>query len=327
MKFSLGKLADVIARTLVKSSIINIPLIKIFRFVARTGTITNKLADNGVMVSPIHYYYPVPDFKRLVEKRVFEKKSNLNGIDFNEEGQIKFLNLIASNYQHECDYLSAKPNKETDFYSENGSFSFACASFLHCIIRQFKPKRIIEVGVGNSSKIINRALSMNILDGCQTEYIAIDPYPANYVNNLSTVSALYSRPVEDIDISVFSSLEANDILFIDSSHQVKIGNDVLFLYLEVLPILKPGVIVHIHDISLPYEYPKAYFLNEQFRVCWNEQYLLQAFLIHNSRYKVLLAGANIMANYHENFKKSFSHYDPDRHIASSGSFWIQRNNE
>jgi hypothetical protein len=315
---------DTIVLFFTKVPLINFLFVHLLKYMARFGKGTNYLAENGVMVYPIHFYYPVPDILKLRNSKIFDRVSPLSGIDFNEEGQLKYLITISKEYSIECDFPANKTEVETEYFTENGGFSYGCAAFLHTIIRHHKPKRIIEVGIGQSSKVINKALNLNKNDGYEANYTAIDPYPPHYIKDLSNLSNLIARPVEELDVDLFSELGANDILFIDSSHQVKIGNDVVFLYLEVLPILKPGVIVHIHDIGFPNEYPKAYFLNEKFRVAWNEQYLLQAFLINNSKFKVLLGAANIMRKFKNQFKESFPLYNPSHHLNSSGSFWMQR---
>lgn len=310
-----------------KVPLLNFLFAHILKYMASSGKGTNYLAENGVMVFPIHFYYPVPDINKLKNSNIFDKVSPLSGIDFKELGQLKYLSKISEVYHIECDFPSNKTDVETEYYTENGAFSYGCAAFLHTIIRYHKPKRIIEVGIGQSSKVINKALMLNKNDSYEAKYTAIDPYPPHYIKDLNNLNNLIVRPVEELELELFRELEANDILFIDSSHQVKIGNDVIFLYLEVLPILQPGVIVHIHDIGFPYEYPKAYFLNENFRVSWNEQYLLQAFLIYNSKFEVLLGGASIMNKHKNHFNESFPLYNPSYHLNSSGSFWMQRMKE
>ena len=322
-KKALLSIIGIVVTFITKTPGVSFLFTSILKFMAHTGKGSDALIRKGIMLFPVHFYYPAPDVLNLEKNAVFDRKSMLHGIDFNDIKQLEFLRTISSPYSLECNFPSEKPLKQEDFYTENGCFSYGCAALLHCIIRKYKPKRIVEVGIGNSSKIISRALSLNLKEGFQTEYIAIDPYPPIYVEHLNHLAKLIPKPVEELDLALFTSLEANDILFIDSSHQVKIGNDVVFLYLEVLPILKPGVLVHIHDINLPYEYPKAYFLNENFRVCWNEQYLLQAFLVHNSTYQVLLGATNLMTNHLEKFKEAFPLYNSEKHISGSGSFWIQ----
>jgi len=119
-------------------------------------------------------------------------------------------------------------------------------------------------------------------------------------------------------------LEKDDILFIDSSHTVRIGGDVNFLILEILPKLKPGVIIHFHDIPIPNEYPKIYYLNPKFRVFWTESYLLQAFLSLNVEFEILMAIGFIMKVHDEEFKHFFPYYNKNENLLISSSFWIRR---
>ena len=118
----------------------------------------------------------------------------------------------------------------------------------------------------------------------------------------------------------FCALEANDIVFIDSSHVVKIGSDVVYEFLELLPRLKAGVMVHFHDIFLPAEYPKSWVLED--RRFWNEQYLLQAFLAFNSAFEVMMAGSFLHLSHSEKLKAAFASYDPAN--VWPGSFWMRR---
>ena len=157
------------------------------------------------------------------------------------------------------------------------------------------------------------------------EYIIVDPYPGSIVeNNLPGVTQLVKQRCELLDIDFFKQLGKNDILFIDSSHMARIGSDVNYLILEVLPNLASGVIIHFHDINLPFEYPKAYATNPRFRMFWTEAYLLQAFLCLNTKFEILLAMSYLTAEKGEVLHNSFPLYDPDKHILTSGSFWIRR---
>jgi hypothetical protein len=110
------------------------------------------------------------------------------------------------------------------------------------------------------------------------------------------------KPIQDVPLSVFEEPEGGDILFIDSSHVIRSGNDVHYEYLKILPRLKPGVLVHVHDISLPKPYPKVYYDNHLY---WNEQYLLQAFLMFNSAYEVVWPGNYMMETYPEKMLERF----------------------
>jgi hypothetical protein len=134
------------------------------------------------------------------------------------------------------------------------------------------------------------------------------------------LARIVREPLQDVDLAVFERLERNDILFIDSTHVLKTGSDVQLEYLEILPRLASGVIVHIHDIFLPAEYPKAWLTDEH--IFWNEQYLLQAFLAFNKGFEVLWAGSFMHLNHSDKLRDSFPGYAPER--SWPGSFWLRR---
>jgi hypothetical protein len=275
---------------------------------------------------PVDFYSPVPDLADLERRNVWDRRSNLVGIDFHPDAQMAFLTKLGLEFGDECNWPPNPTANLDKFYTENGSFSYGCAAGVHCIIRHFKPRRVIEIGSGNSSKVIAAALRLNAeASGGVAEYTIVDPYPTPIIENgLPGLTRLIKQRVELLEEKFFDQLAENDVLFIDSGHTVRIGGDVNFLVLDVLPRLAPGVIVHFHDIGLPYEYPKAYATNPSFRMFWTEAYLLQAFLCFNDQFKILMAMAYLMTEQQEAFRKAFSHYDPAQHKAISGSFWIRR---
>jgi len=185
----------------------------------------------------------------------------------------------------------------------------------YCMVRHFRPRSIIEVGSGFSSLLLGQAAAKNK----SSQLICIEPFPCEFLRNgFPGLQSLIDKKVQDIDLEFFSQLESGDILFIDSSHTVKIGGDVNYLFLEVLPRLKPGVIVHIHDIFLPFDYPRIWVLDE-FRF-WTEQYLLQAFLTFNSEFEVLLANSYLRHYHQSDLKTAF----PSLTSWGGGSFWMRR---
>ena len=298
---------------------------KFFKTVAITGQGSDICLENGFLPMNVHYYSPIPDLFDLQKRQVWNKKSELPGIDFQIDRQIQLLLALGANYGNECNWPSSPTKNPFDFYTENNTFSYGCAASLYSIIRYYKPKRIIEIGSGNSSLIFSSALSRNQEEGVYSQYIIIDPYPSPTIETgFSNLAKVIKERVELTAFDCFEELEANDILFIDSGHTVRTGGDVNFLFLEVLPRLAPGVIVHVHDISLPYEYPEVYFTNPSFRMFWTEAYLLQAFLAFNSEFEVMLALGYLMKDKMSDFRKAFPRYDPDIHKAISGSFWIRR---
>ena len=311
--------------------------VRVFRFIARTGAGTDICLRHGFLPLPVHFHSPVPDLDDLERRQVWDKKSNLAGIDFQPDKQVRLLRELGEKFGGECDWPAAPTGTPLAFYTENNSFSFGCAASLHSMIRRFKPARIVEIGSGNSSLIISSALTRNQAedgpprgrpgpaDGSPGEYVIIDPIPHPVTGRgLPGLTAVRKERVELTDPGYFRQLRENDILFIDSGHTVRTGGDVNFLFLDVLPRLAPGVIVHVHDIGLPYEYQKIYFTNPGFRMFWTEAYLLQAFLCCNSQFEILLAMTYLMTEKKDEFARAFQRYDPMRHKSVSGSFWLRR---
>ena len=176
--------------------------------------------------------------------------------------------------------------------------------------------------------MISEALRKNGADsGCgyNCQYTIVDPYPGEIIRSvLGGNNRLIESQVELMDVEFFSRLKANDILFIDSGHVVRAGGDVNLLILDILPTLRPGVLIHFHDIPMPYEYPEIYFTNPAFRMFWTESYLLQAFLACNSQFQIILAMSYLMMEYRDAVRQAFPHYNDERDPEISGSFWIRK---
>jgi len=271
--------------------------------------------QNGFHITPNHFYQPIPD-TRMLKNKLWEKESKLVGIDMNSEFQLHLLQNVFPKYSDEYNKF---PQNKTDipyeFCFNNSSFSGTDALVLYCMVRYFKPEMIIEVGSGYSTFVSANASLRN----GNTKLICIEPYPNEILKQgFSGLTDLIPQKVEDVDLDFFSELESGDILFIDTSHVVKIGGDVNFLYLEVLPRLKKGVIVHIHDIFFPMEFPKSWVLD--LHLFWTEQYLLQAFLAFNSAFKILFCNSYMGLKYHSEMKSTF----PYSSFYGGGSIWIQK---
>jgi hypothetical protein len=183
------------------------------------------------------------------------------------------------------------------------------------MVRHFRPQTIIEIGSGYSSLISGEAATRN----GNAALVCVEPFPLDFLKRgFPGLRSLIRLKAEDLDLEFFDQLHTGDILFIDSSHTVKIGGDVNYLFLEVLPRLNPGVIVHVHDISLPFDYRREWVIDE----CrfWTEQYLLQAFLAFNSDFEILFANNYIASRYLKDFQKVF----PKSPWWGGGSFWMRR---
>ncbi|MGV6849211.1 MAG: class I SAM-dependent methyltransferase [Marinibacterium sp.] len=194
--------------------------------------------------------------------------------------------LVADFTTHEPALARLKDpaRSDTGYRANNGYFDSPDADALYLMIRRFSPDRVIEVGCGNSTRVTRQAL----IDAGGTGTItAIDPWPRKDIADV--VDRFEQRRLEETDPALFADLSSGDVLFIDSSHQVRMSNDVAHLFCRIIPALPPGVVIHVHDIFLPYEYPNRFF-----RDCpsWGEQYLLHA-LLQGGGYDILWPGYHL----------------------------------
>ncbi|MHC4739764.1 MAG: class I SAM-dependent methyltransferase [Planctomycetota bacterium] len=259
----------------------------------------------GLHIIQNHYYGPVPDTLTLTED-VWERESEMIGIKINDTNQTDLLDNVCSRYKKEYDCFGLDgPTEDCLYYVYNGNFGEIDGDALYSIIRHYKPRKIIEIGSGNSTYLSAYALAKNKAESAgSAELIAIEPFPNTILKKGFTgLSQLVEKKVQDVDLDFFQTLGENDILFIDSSHVVKINSDVCYEFLEIIPRLNKGVLVHIHDIFLPKDYPKDWVVNK--KIFWNEEYLLQAFLMFNDTFEVIWAGNYIRLKYPEKCKKMF----------------------
>jgi Methyltransferase domain len=282
---------------------------------AKSREIFRLWERHGFHVTPVHFYQPIPDTQSLRET-LWDRPSELVGIDMNDAMQLDLLRNYFPKFRHEYDQFPVEPTGEpSGFHLNNGLFDGTDALVAYCMIRHFQPRLIIEVGSGFSSLVAAEAIAKNK----NSALICIEPFPPDFLRQgFPGLHSLVEKKVEDIDLEFFSQLEPGDILFIDSSHTVKIGGDVNYLFLKVLPRLKPGVIVHVHDIFLPFDYRRDWVIEQ--RRFWTEQYLLQAFLTFNSQFEVLMANAYLNHYHGEDLKATF----PNLPSWIGGSFWMRR---
>ena len=278
----------------------------------------------GLHVTPNYFESPIPDTRRL-KKEIWSHRSSLTGIEMREEEQIKLLESFVNNYKAEYERLPrSKTACANQYYVDNGFFEAVDGEVLFCMIRHFRPKRVYEVGCGNSTLLAAQTLRENQKDGGPSgEVVAFEPSPnVDLRRGFSGLSRLVVSKVENVPLRTFQELGGNDILFLDSSHVVRTGGDVEYEFLEILPNLKPGVIVHVHDIFLPAEYPRKLIMQQ--RRFFSEQYLLQAFLAFNREFEVLWAGSFMHLNHPDLLERAFNSYK--RELRWPGSFWMRRVN-
>lgn len=260
-----------------------------------------------------HFYQPIPNVKTLLASAAtFLYQYAPPGFDLQLDNQKELLSKLSI-----ADFKTTATPKEGFFYVNNGYFGYADSAAYFGIIKHYKPQRIIEVGAGYSTAVALMAAEVLEKEGHKIRITAIEPYPRDILLEQEKKINIITKRVEYVPLETFDCLKENDILFIDSSHVIKTKNDVVHLYLEVLPRLKRGVLVQIHDISIPYEVHPAIFKAGFY---WTEQYLLMAMLTHSQRYEVLYAGYYMNKDHYETVRKAFPDVDPGK---SGGSFWIR----
>jgi len=273
------------------------------------------LLEVGVFPIRDHYYEPRFDYRDAARAASGERE--LPGIDWNLTGQLEFLSHLT--FADELVDVPSAKQTELGFHLNNGSFESGDAEYWYQVIRHFRPRRIFEIGSGNSTLMAIRAIEkLRASDpGYTCKHICVEPFEMPWLE--SSGVTVVRRKVEELDVNFFSELSENDILFIDSSHVIRSGGDVVYEFLHLLPTLNKGVVVHVHDIFSPRDYPKSW-VEKEVRL-WNEQYLLEAFLSNNSSWRIIGA-LNLLHHSHPAELKSVAPFvTPSR---EPGSFYIQK---
>lgn len=272
------------------------------------------------------YYSPLPVLSKLERNASrWIKPSALAGIAY-DMPQMKnlFLSLMSK--------YSAEYGEIPDYYEniEKGygpGYNAFDAMILYFMIRENKPRRCIEIGSGISTYYCSLAARRIREEGKQLKITCVEPFPYDALYGIPQIEVI-KKEVQDIDVSFFEQLESGDVLFIDSTHIVKIDGDVPYLFLEVIPRLKKGVIIHIHDIPFPYNIPfppQLWVFGKIMSYFWNEAMLLQAFLCYNDAYRIIFS-APILRFYEETFlSENVPNYESiSKNPDTFSSIWIEK---
>lgn len=277
-----------------------------------------EVAHWKTWMSPGHFYSPIPspDEVRRRESEIFaDPPPTLPGIDMNAEAQFALVQELQAFYA-EMPFPRVKSDG-TRYWFDNWAFSYADAIFLYSMLRHLRPQRVIEIGSGFSSaamldtneRFLDRATALTFIDP--------DPSTVRALLKPDDQAEIVASPLQDVPLERFDALEANDILFVDSTHVAKTGSDVNRILFDILPRLKPGVYVHFHDMFYPFEYPKEWVYEGR---AWNEDYFVRAFLEFNHAFEIALFGTYLV-RFHRDW---FARWMPLVLENPGGALWLRR---
>jgi Methyltransferase domain len=277
---------------------------------------------------PGHYHSPIPSASEVDEftARSPSLQDAVEGVDLNRDGQLALLQQLAVFYDEQPFMRESSPR--TRYRFRNDFLPGADAIVLYCMLRHLRPRRVIEIGSGWST-CVTLDTSDLFLDS-PPDLLLVEPYPDRLLELVRAGDLerfdLQRVLLQDAPLTPFRSLQANDFLFVDSTHVTKVGSDVNRLFFEILPVLAPGVYVHIHDIAYPFEYPRSWIGNGRF---WNEAYLARAFLQYNANFEIVLFldylrahAADLLRERYPALMEGVSASGEDRGGASS--LWLRR---
>lgn len=273
-----------------------------------------------LLYPPGHFYSEIISLEEVMKRQnaIWGKENieGITGIDLNVDEQIKLVKQFEQ-YYNEIPFPKIK-SYDKRYYFENEFYSFTDAIFLYSIIRHFKPNRIIEIGSGFSSSVMLDTNEHFFKKSINLTFIEpnADRLKSLLKENDYEATTIIEQAVQDVKIETFEKLNHGDILFIDSTHVVKTGSDVNYIFFEILPKLKSGVLVHFHDVFYPFEYPKDWvFMGRN----WNEDYFLRAFLMYNIEFEIKLFSHYL----HKHHKHIFAEM-PLCYKNTGGNLWLRK---
>jgi hypothetical protein len=264
------------------------------------------------------YYSPIPDLDAL-DAADWTRPAPMPGVDLRLEEGIALLEGALAPYVAEYAPPDRAPGTAHGYVRENPMYAHLDGELLYAMVRHLRPRRLVEIGAGYSTLVVRDAAAANAREGVEMEHRVFDPYPAEILERVAGEVRAEPLGAHDIPLELFGTLEDGDVLFIDTTHTVKPGSDVLRLLLEVVPALASGVVVHVHDFFRPYEYPR--FLMERHGIYWQEHYLLQAFLAGNADWEVLLANHALVRAHRERVEAVVPRLPP---TSPGSALWMRR---
>jgi hypothetical protein len=274
-----------------------------------------EVQRRGWHLAPNNWLTPLNDVDFLRENHdLWLRPRWPDGIEFDLDGQEHLMRRLGAYALELADVPADGEMRPEDLIWDTNTFAFGDAYAYYGLVRELRPRRVVEIGAGHSSFVLARAVLAND-DG--TEVTLIEPYPdLPLLSVLPENWALVPKILQRAEFELFEQLEAGDILFYDGSHCVRTASDVNWMFFELLPRLKAGVWIHVHDIMWPWDYPVSWVLDNG--LSWNEQYLVQAFLMHNDAFRLRLSSAALLHDRSEQLGPLF----PSG--MGGGSIWIEK---
>ncbi|MDB6023342.1 MAG: hypothetical protein JWQ04_3199 [Pedosphaera sp.] len=266
-------------------------------------------------VTPYHYSCALADTDE-VDVRGLDTKRVIPGFP---EDLSAFFPLIAQlkPFAAELHSLPRTKSENATFWFDNGGYGDFDAITLYAMVRHLKPKRIIEIGSGFSSRLITFAALKNAAEGFKPECMFIEPFPSPALLSFQLSGPLVVKKAQEIPLSEFSNLQSGDILFIDSSHVMKAQSDLCYIFQQILPRVSKGGYLHFHDIFTPYDYPAEWILKH--KRSWNEQYVIETLLANGSNFQTILPVHGLWRDHLDKLKELL----PSGHICSV-ALWLRK---
>jgi predicted O-methyltransferase YrrM len=270
-----------------------------------------------------HFYSPIVDPREAAayEQSIWRDDDAFLGVDFNDASHRRILQDVFPRYIGDFDYPSeaADALNGHSYYTNNPAFGWLDARLLFVLLREWRPKRVVEIGSGYSS-LLMADVNRRFLDG-GVDITCVEPDPPEFLRGgVNGIARLIRQRVQSAPADVFAQMADGDVLFIDSSHVAKTGSDVNFLLFEVLPRLAPGVRIHMHDVFFPREYPKEWVLRDN--RSWNEQYIVRALLMYSTSFRILFGSSIAYWNHRELLRTALR--QTDGLVFGGGSLWIEK---
>lgn len=278
------------------------------------------VADKGDYYSPLS---SVEELRSTADR--WNRPSLLPGVSYDVEQMKRDLSDLLAQYLDE--FLAFPPYETLRRLGYGPGYTAVDALTLYMMLRRLEPQRYLEVGSGLSTYYCSLAAHRNAREGRPIAMTCIEPHPYDKLGTIRGIELL-SKPVQDVDLSVFTALQQGDVLFIDSSHVLKIGGDVAFLYLEVLPRLNRGVVIHIHDVPFPYNVPfpaRLWVFGRPWPMQWNEAMVVQALLCGNRDFRITMS-TPLIRHFDEPFLASrIPFYESvDQNPNTFSSLWLEK---